>query len=228
MALVAGLAGCSSSDSGTAPGTTPSTVTISGKISSDDNPAPAGEAGVAVRGIYTDTDPANTSTTTAADGTYSLTVEANKAVSVQLEKAGFAILNSQKVALTANVTDGDEDLVSDANAQIAIDLALGGNTTPLANKAWLAIDVTDALGAEVNGVSISATPAPDVEVYTECDGTDSLGNVTTGATCAPDRVSVMYLAYYDTAPGDVTVTANGDTQIAPVRMGQITGLDFEQ
>ena len=224
MALVAGLAGCSSSDSGT----TPNTVTISGKISSDVNPAPAGEGGVAVRGIYTDTDPGNTSTTSEADGTYSLTVEANKAVSVQLEKAGFAILNSQKVALTANVTDGDEDLVSDANAQIAIDLALGANTTLLANKAWLAIDVTDALGEEVNGVSISATPAPDVEVYTECDGTDSLGNVTTGAPCAPGRVSVMYLAYYDTAPGDVTVTANGDTQIAPVRMGQITGLDFEQ
>ena len=37
----------------------------------------------------------------------------------------------------------------------------------------------------------------------------------------------MYLAYYNAAVED-SVSAVGDTQIAPVRIGEVTFLDFEQ
>lgn len=221
MVLIAGLSGCSSSSS---PAAT-NTVAISGKIITTNSPV--GEAGVTVKGIYSDTDPANPSTTSAADGAYTLTVESGKAVSVQMSKPGLVTFNSQKVALTANITDGDEDIPTVLEAEAVIDLALGASTTPLANKAWFVVTITDAAGDELNGISISSIPAPDVEVYAACDGTDSLLNTTSGAPCNPER-PVMYIAYFDAAPGDISVTAIGETQIAPVRMGEITVLDFEQ
>lgn len=225
------LSACSS-DSDPAPApinpTTPTTVAVSGKINSEANPEPGpGEPDVMVKGFYSETDPTNPSTTTAADGTFTLNVDSTKAVSIQLSKAGFSTLNFPKETVTANVTDADEYLPTVTEAQQVIDLALGASTTLLANKAWFVVDVKDMNDNEVNGVSISANPAPDVEVYTKCDGTDSLGNVTTGAPCPGDR-PVMYLAYYDAAPGEVTVTVGADTETVPVRMGQISIADFEQ
>lgn len=217
------LSACSSSSSDS--GTAPQTVAISGKVISQ--ASPAGEQGVQVKGFYSDSDPANPSTSTAADGTYSLTVEANKAVSVQMSKAGFATFNFQKVALTANITDGDEEMVDQDLVQAVIDAALGGSTTLIQNKAWFVVTVTNANDNEIAGVSITASPAPDIEVYTECDGTESPGDFTT-ANCNPGREGVQYIAYYDAAPGDITVTAIGQTQVVPVRMGEISVLDFEQ
>ena len=39
-------------------------------------------------------------------------------------------------------------------------------------------------------------------------------------------IMLKYIAYFDTT-GDATVTVGGETQNAPIRMGEITALEFE-
>ena len=226
LVLLTGLSGCSSSSSPAASTTTPATVTVSGKISTEANPLPGGEPGVTVQGFYSNTD-TTTPDITDADGMFSITVDTTKAVSIQLSKAAYATLNFEKSTITAPINDANEDgYPTEVQVQQVIDLALAASTTPLANKAWFVVDVTDANDNEINNVSIASNPAPDVEVYALCDGTDSGLGVTNDAPCA-DR-PIMYLAYFDAAPGDISVTVGGETQTGPVRMGQITVFDFEQ
>lgn len=173
------LSGCGGSSSTPAATTPTATITISGKVTSEEVTP---EANVMVKAFYSDTDPTNPSTMTATDGTYSLTVESNKAASVQWSKSGFVSFNTEKAAFSVNITDADLDMPTPAQVQYVIDLAFGGNTTPLGNVAWLVVDVTNANGDDVNGVTISSNA--DAEVYPACDGTDSGGTVTTGAPCA--------------------------------------------
>ena len=63
------------------------------------------------------------------------------------------------------------------------------------------------------------------EVYTNCNGTDSGGTATTGP-CVPDRQGTMYIAYFD-SPVEASVTVDSETQIAPIRMGEITVVEYE-
>ena len=220
------LSACSSDDAAQA--IADEFVSISGQITSSANPV-AGEESVTVKGIYSDNNPLNPSTNSGPDGRYSLSVLKNTAVSVQMSKATFATFNFQKAALAVNITDGDEDLVTELEAQAVLDLALAASPQNLADKAWFVANVTDANGDDINAESFAVNPVPDVEVYLLCDGTDSTLNATSDAPCAPGERAVMYLAYYDAAPaGEVSVTAIGQTQVAPVRMGEITVFDFEQ
>ena len=229
LVLLAAASGCSSSSSPAAPppSTTPTTVTVSGKINSTANPAPgAGEPGVTMTAIYSDTDPANPTTITSADGTYSVTVDTSKSFSLQMSKTDFTTFNFQRVTLTSNISDGDEDIITTDEAQTVINLALAPAAVPLADKAWVVVNITDASDNQVGGLGISTTPTPTVEIYTDCNGADSTGSATIGP-CV-DR-PVMYLAYYDTAPAsEVSVTAIGETQVVPARQGQVSVLDFEQ
>ena len=227
LVVLAGLSACSSSDS--TPAVNPAnTTTVSGKISTDANPPPDGEPGVTVKGIYSDTDPANPSTTTAADGTFTLTVDTTKAVSIQISKSGYATLNFEKTTITAPITDADEDgYPTTTMVQQVINAALAPASIALADKSWFVVQVTDALGDDLGGVSIASNPAPDVEVYVDCDGSEAVGGAT--VACPPGSArGVMYLAYFDAAPGDISVMAIGETQVAPVRMGEISVFDFEQ
>ena len=94
------------------------------------------------------------------------------------------------------------------------------------NKAWLIVDVTDAAGDEVNGQVITSSIPVGDEVYTDCDGTDSGLTETTGAPCADERASPVYIAYYDAA-AQADISVAGTTQVTPLRMGEITALQFE-
>ena len=141
----------------------------------------------------------------------------------EMRRSGFVSLNSEKGSSSVNITDVDQDMLTPTQAQQVIDLALDINTTPLGNKAWLVVFVTDAMDNEIGGVSITSNA--DVEVYPECDGADG-NSMTTVAPCTSDR-PVMYIAYFNAA-AEVSVSAVGDTKVAPVRMGEITFLDFEQ
>jgi hypothetical protein len=227
LALVFVLAGCSSSSS-SSPTTTPATVTVSGTVT---NLALVPEPGVAVEGVYTTPgDAGNTTATTDASGNYTLTVETNRAVYIRFTKAGFLTLNSEKGTLTTNETGNDIEYPTTTETQALIDVAWNGTNPQLGNHAWLAVDVTDALDNEVNNETITSVPAVTDEVYTECDGTDSGGNVTTGAPCFADRQAPMYIGYFD-ATADARVSAaptSNDTRIAPVRMGEFTFVDFAQ
>ena len=224
LALAFVISGCSSSDS-SAPAA--ATVTVSGTVT---NIAGAPEPGVAVEGVYTTPgDAGNATATTDASGNYTLTVETNKTVYVRFSKTGFITLNSEKGTLTANETGNDIEYPTTGEVQTLINTAFDQSLPPLANHAWLAVDVTDALDNEVMGETITSAPAVTEEVYTNCNGTDSGGLVTTGAPCA-DRQSPMYMGYFG-ATADVSVSAAptlNETRIAPVRMGEFTFVDFDQ
>jgi len=195
--------------------------TISGQVTNDSSP----EADVTVRGIYSDGSPLNPSTTTKADGTFSIEVLKNTAVSAQVSKSGFATLNSAKEALNANESGFDVELVTTADAESVVAAAFSG--PELADVAWLAVNVVDSADVEVNGVTISTSGSPVDTAAIDCDGTGSSGDVTIAPPCVPSRSGPMYLAYFDTDSTEVTVSAGGDSQLAPVRRGEVTFLEFE-
>ena len=218
------LASCGGSGGG---GGSTKTVTISGKVSTEANPG--GEAGMTVKGVYK-TGSSNPTTMTAADGTYTLTVEKERIVSIQFSKPGFITLNSNNQAPSNDQIDFDIDSYpTTAAVQMIIDTATGVPSIPIASKGWLIAEATDGMGNELNGITFLSAFVPlEAEVYTLCDGTDSGGIVTTGAPCPPPGRDIMYGAYFDAAvlPGSIDVSVPGDVKGAPVRLGEITFLDF--
>ena len=215
------LAGCSSDDD--APAVVD--VTIGGTIS--DFSTDALLAGVNVEGVYTSPgDADNPTTTTDITGFFSLPIKTNTAFYLHGTLAGYATINSEKGTVSTNESGEDIEMPTETEAQEIIDTAFGVATTPLQNVAWLVVFVEDENGNEVNGVSVSylSALAPADFVYTNCDGTDSGGEVTTGAPCADDRA--MYIAYFN-AEGDASVSVAGQTKIAPMRLGEITVLEYE-
>lgn len=199
-------------------------VTVSGKITNLNDTA---EPGVVVEGIYSNPgDLLNPSITTDSSGIFSLDVLKNEAVYLRATKDTFASINSQKAALSSDVTDLDIGMPTETQAQLSIDAALGFNTTLLANKAWLVVEIVNVNDEQVNNITVTSNPAPAAWVYTLCDGKDSGLTVTNDAPCSGDRDGPMYLAYFD-SPTEASVTVGNETQIAPIRMGEITGLEFE-
>jgi hypothetical protein len=216
------LTGCSSSDDAVQV-IADEFVSISGKLTSSANPA--GESGVTVKGIYSDGNILNPETTTDPAGVFSLDVLKNTAVSLQTSKSSFATLNSAKEALSVNETGLDIELVTSSDAESAIANVFSGPI--LAGFAWLVVDVIDSSDVQVNGVTISTTGSPIDTAATACDGTDSGGNVTIAPPCVPSRDGPMYFAYFDIDSTEVTVTAGASSQLAPVRRGEVTFLEFE-
>jgi hypothetical protein len=197
--------------------------TISGKIS---NLNDTGEPGVVVEGVYSSPgDVLNPTVATDSSGNFSLQVLKNDAVFLRATKDSFATINSAKAPLNANVSGLDIGMPTGDEAQSVIDTAFSPATTLLENKAWLVVDIEDANGDEVIGQTITSTISPADEVYTECDGTDNSATATTGP-CPSGRPSPMYIAYFDAA-GEANITVGSETQLAPIRMGEITYLEFE-
>jgi hypothetical protein len=200
--------------------------TISGTVN-----VSAGTAdGVAVEAVYTSpADPLNPTTTTDVNGNYSLQVLKNKLAYLRMSRTDLATVNTLKLELNADLAGVDISLSTPTEAEDVINTAFGATPLPpvppvLANYAWLMVSVFDGRGAEQSGVTISPTPAPVAEVYTDCDGTDSNLDVT--KTCLSGRQGPMYIAYFDLT-GNVRVSVNNkETQFAPLRMGEITYLEF--
>ena len=217
------LAGCGGSSDDAAGFVPQEFYTISGKIS---NLNDTGEPGVVVEGVYSSPgDTLNPTTSTDSSGNFSLQVLKNDAVFLRATKDSFATINSAKAPLNVNVSGLDIGMPTDDEAQSVIDTAFSPATTLLVNKAWLVVDIEDANGDEVIGETITSTVSPAAEVYTECDGTDSGATATTGP-CPAGRPSPMYVAYFDAA-GEASITVGSETQLAPIRMGEITYLEYE-
>ena len=139
-------------------------------------------------------------------------------------------MNSEKLALTTDITDFNEDLPTQTEAQDAITAAFGPGPT-LSGQAWLAVNVIDTnTDAEIAGVTftITGTPAATDVVYTNCDSLDSGGTVTVVDAIPCDRGGPMYFAYFDTDSSEVTVSDGVSSKLAPVRRGEVTFLEFEQ
>ena len=198
-------------------------VTVSGQITSSANPS--GEQGVSVKGIYSTMLGETSPETTDASGLYSLVVLKDTPVSLQASKTGFVTLNSAKASLSADESNFDIEMVTSAEAEAALNQVFPGQT--IAGSAWLVVNVVDSGDVDVGGVTISTTGTPTDTAATNCDGTDSNGD-TTIASCITDRSGPMYFAYFDTDSAEITVTAGTDSQLAPVRRGQVTFLEFVQ
>lgn len=199
-------------------------VTISGTIN-DINNTP--EPDVSVEGVYSNPgDPLNPVITTDdnAVSNFSIEVLRNTAVFFRAEKSTYAIINTAKAPFSADVTGVEVGIPTETEARAVINNAFESDPD-LVNHAWLVVDVIDATGNEVYDQSISSTLAPVDEVYTNCDGMDSGMTETTGAPCA-DRQGPMYIAYFDVT-GETVVSVGVEQQMAPIRMGEITALEFE-
>jgi hypothetical protein len=200
-------------------------VTISGTINNIDNTP---EPDVSVEGVYSNPgDPQNPVTTSDSNAVSNFSIEVlrNTAVFFRAEKSGFAIINTAKAPFSTDVSGVEVGIPTETEAQSVIDNAFEADPG-LLNHAWLVVDVVDATGNEVNGQSISSTVTAAGEVYTDCNGSDSLGKVTTGAICNTDRQGPMYIAYFD-ATDEAVVSVGVEQQTAPIRMGEITALEFE-
>ena len=223
MATLLSLTGCGGSSDDAVQVIADEFVSISGKITNlnDD----AGEPDVQVEGVYTTPGGLlNPKIDTDANGNFSLSVLKNDPVFLQATKSGFATVNSQKAALNTDDTGLDIGLPTETQAQDVINNAF--TTMPaLQNHAWLVVDIEDSNGDGVSGQIVSINNlTPSGKVYTDCDGTDS--GVSSTAACPDGWASPMYIAYFDTT-GDATVTVDSETQNAPIRMGEITALEYE-
>lgn len=201
------------------------TVVVSGTIR---NVSDVIESGVEVEAVYSDPgDALNPKTTTNDNITenFSLSVLKDTRFFLRATKDTFATINSEKGATSANVTGLDIGIPTVTEAQQVIDLALGeGNILALEDRAWLVVDVEDENGDQVSGQTVTTSVTPEGFIYTDCDGFDS--GITTTSACGDNRPGPMYIAYFGAA-GDTSVAVAGETKIAPLRMGEVTFLDFE-
>lgn len=220
------VASCSSED--TAPIVADEFVSITGTINNLDDKA---EPGVAIEGVYgSPGDALNpvTESNSNATNNFSLAVLPGAPFYLHATKDTFATINTARTKLSASIAADPVGIPTVDQAQLVIDTAFGVGIVGLQDFAWLVVDVVDANDNEVIGKTISIqskTLAPLVEVYTACDGTDSLVNETTGP-CPESRQVPMYIAYFD-SEGEVDITVGGEKQTAPIRKGEIAVLEFE-
>ena len=225
------LSACSSSDD-VAQFIADEFVTVSGKTTNLDA-TPLSD--VAIEGVYIEPGGlVNPKDSSKVDGSFALTVIKDDVFYLRATKSTYATINTARVTLSANEAGLELSIPTVIEAQEVITLAFTATQVPLfkdADKAWFVVDVSDANG-EVAGALILPLPVPDAWVYTDCDGAVSVNNNQTIASCPnDDRTGPMYIAYYNSPapePAEILVTVDGKTQSAPIRLGEITVLEFEQ
>jgi len=199
-------------------------VSVSGTITGTDG-TPLED--VRIEAVYSSPGGAlNPVTTSDADGNYDLQVLKNKSLYLHASKGAFATTNTARATFDADMTAVSLVIPAEAEAQSVIDTAFVSTSPVLINHAWLLIDVVNANGDELNDRIVSSTLVPTAQVYTACDGTDSGGDITTGAPCPVDREGPMYIGYFD-SPGESLVSVDAAALLAPIRMGEFTYVVFE-
>jgi len=200
-------------------------VSITGTINNHDDTA---EPGVEIEGVYGSPgdalNPDPVISDSSATNNFSLEVFSNTPFYLHATKDSFATINTARTALNADITVDAVEIPSVIEAQDMINTAFDVDKPLLENHAWLVVDVVDANGIGVDGKTISTAGTDPVAVYTDCEGNDSGGTVTV-APCPAGRQGPMYIAYFD-APAEISITVGGQKQTAPIRMGEITVLEF--
>jgi hypothetical protein len=210
------LAGCSSDDDAIAP---VSDISVSGVIT-DFNDAPL--PGVTVQGVYTSSTTENPITSTDSTGNFSLTLNANTAFYLNGSFLGYISTNTEMLNTTVSVADLNIAMPRGPETEAIIDAAFPTEQLAIVNHAWLAVDIVDENGNEVSGETITPAVTPSGFAYTNCDGTPSGGSTTIACLY---RDGPMYIAYFDAA-AESTVTAVEQTKTAPLRMEQVTAVEY--
>jgi hypothetical protein len=210
------LAGCSSDDDSPV---TPTSITVGGVITDfNDVPLP----GVTVQGVYTSSTTENPTASTDSSGSFSLTLDANTAFYLNGTFLGYTTINSEVLNTSSSISGLDIGMPRGPEAEAIIDAAFPTEQLAIINHAWLAVDIEDENGNEVSGETITLSTAPSGFAYTNCDGTPSGGSTTIACL---DRDGPAYIAYFDAA-AEAMVTAVEQSKTAPLRMEQVTVLEY--
>lgn len=219
------LTGCSNSGGGDAPIVVPPAATVNVSGTTDLDGAP--EDGVTVTSVLVTTaatDDVQSTTTSDANGAYTLTVLSDTDTYFEFSKANLATINTQFMQFAQDTAGLDYGMILATDVEAVIDATFGGMAFDLADKAWFALNVIDANGDEVDGVAITTTPAVVGGGALNCDGTLTGANITAAQPpCNPERGGPMFLAYFD-GDAEITVTVAGSAGdvVAPVRVGEAT------
>ncbi|MBT8120144.1 MAG: hypothetical protein KJN89_10550 [Gammaproteobacteria bacterium] len=197
-------------------------ISVSGKTNNIDDTA---EAAVNIEGVYdTPGEPSNPTTTSDANGDFSLQLKENESFYLRASKNGLVSIISSEMNLSSDKADIIFQMPTETEAQDIINTAFSF-TPQLFNHAWLLVNVTTSAGDEANSYPVILSAIPAGAVYTSCDGTDSGLIETTGAPCSTDRPAPMYIAYYDTS-GNITATVGDESQNISIRIGEIAEIKF--
>jgi len=234
MGLVFVLGGCVSSDE--VAEAILGTVNVSGTIvDASNNDAPLQDVSVQATtdGIPGTTNNYDSSTvSTDASGNFSLSVAKDLPVYLRLNKAGYATFNSAFTSFSGTTAIGEIPMITTVDAEAVIDAAFPTGGLNLADKAWLIVEVYDAAGDDLAGVTVAPSNSPVSSAYNNQNTCVNDYDAGVGPTidCTATRVGPMYIAYYDTEQV-VNVFVNGalvDDQAALVRVGEIAVVVFEQ
>jgi hypothetical protein len=170
--------------------------------------------------------------TTDASGNFSLTVAKDLPVYFHMTKAGYTTFNSAIDSYSSDRSVSDVPIFTVADAESIIDLAFPTSGLNLGDKAWLIVEVLDASGDDLAGVTVAQSSLPTEWAYNNQN--TCVNDYDTGAgptaDCTATRVGPMYIAYYDAEEViDVSITgAASGTQAALVRMGEVAVVVFQQ
>ena len=226
------LSGCGGSSSDTATNVVNNaTASISGTITDDSaigGPAPL--SGVKVECIYTGSLPCS-SDTTDAGGNYSVTLLKNTGFYLRASLNPYITINSAVMSISADDTGNDIGLVNAGDAVDLVNFAFSSTTLTLGSAAWLVVDVVDASGNRLSGKVINESIGAGAgnAVYPDCTTAQPASPVATATTsCTPGSDNApAYMAKYS-APGEVTVTALGQTQRGFLVTGEVLYMEFSQ
>lgn len=233
LGLVFVLGGCVSSDD--VAETILGTVNVSGTIvDASNNDAALQDVSVQATtdGIPGTTNNYDSSTVnTDVSGNFSLSVAKDLPVYLRLNKTNYATFNSAFTSFSADTNVGEIPMITTADAEFVIDAAFPTSGLDLAGKAWLIVEVYDAAGDDLAGVTIAPSNAPTESAYNNLvDCTNDYSAAGPTIDCTATRVGPMYIAYYDADELiDVSITgAASGSQAALVRMGEVAVVVFEQ
>jgi len=225
------LAGCGGSGGGTPASVIPpeATVVVSGTIDLD-GVVTDGISVTSMLVVTAATDGVQSTTTSDANGDYTLTILSDTDTYFEIAKADLATINTQFMQFPQDTAGLNYGMILVTDVEALIDAAFGGMALDLSDKAWLAINIVDANGDEIDGVTITSVPGVVGGGALNCDGSLTGANITAAQPpCNPERGGPMFLAYFDSdAEITVTVTGGAGDVVAPVRLGEATFFEIEQ
>ncbi len=201
-------------------------ITISGVVSDPTGATKVPVAGVAVELRKATDNSVLGSTTSAADGSYSFSnVPASTDVYIHTSYAGNANIDSEIVNLTSSLPGADLITVPVAVAKGVADAMSGGGSANwtdayYSGKSWFVMEIEDGSGADVAGVTLTASPSgPTVEYNNGADAYSTTGP-TVGSSGAP------IAGGFNASAGVYTITLTKSptthTVKLPLRLGDIS------
>jgi hypothetical protein len=178
-----------------APPNVPATITVSGVATEDGQNSSTPLAGVAVELLKTSDDSSLGSATSAADGSYSITVQTNGlVVDAYLHGSASGYVDNfayPTAPLQADATIGPS-MVTTTNFSL-----LGGVAGQSPNLGFIAVEILDGSGNPVEGATISSNPASGKYNYNS-------GGIPTGTTATASDGQ----GYFVNVPaGAITISA---------------------